>query len=153
VAVYSVRPATEADVGVLRDLYRRSALSNEEDRASLLAMPEALEWSGDGIAERRTRVALDGAGRIVGFMTAVDIPGGQELTDLFVEPDAMRKGVATRLVQEAVREATLSGAPWIEVTGNQHAADFYASAGFVRIGDEQTLLGSAPRLRLSLSAT
>ena len=150
---YSTRLATEDDLGVLRDLYRRSSLSNENDRANLLATPEALHWAGDGIAERRTRVALDKDGRILGFATAVDINGGQELEDLFVDPDAMRQGVATQLVQDAVSEATRSGVPWIEVTGNQHAAEFYASAGFVRVGDEQTLFGPAPRLRRDLSAT
>lgn len=152
-AYYSIRPATEDDLGVLRDLYRRSSLSNENDRDSLLATPEALHWAGDGIVGRRTRVAVDVDGRILGFATAVDINGGQELEDLFVDPDAMRQGVATQLVQEAVAEATRSGVPWIEVTGNQHAAEFYASAGFVRIGDEQTLFGPAPRLRRDLSVT
>jgi hypothetical protein len=42
-----------------------------------------------------------------------------------------------------VAEATGSGVAWIEVTGNEHAAEFYGSAGFVRVGDEQTL--SVPR--------
>jgi hypothetical protein len=50
-----------------------------------------------------------------------------------------------------VAEATGSGVAWIEVTGNEHAAEFYGSAGFVRVGDEQTLFGAAPRLRRDLS--
>lgn len=152
-AHYSTRPATDDDLSSLRDLYRRSSLSNENDRANLLATPEALHWSGDGIAERRTRVAVDVDGKILGFVTAVDIDGGRELEDLFVDPQAMRQGVATQLVQDAVSEATRCGVPWIEVTGNQHAAEFYASAGFVRVGDEQTLAGSGPRLRSDLVAT
>ena len=150
---YSTRLATEDDLGALQELFRRSSLSNQYDRANLLASPEALNWAGDGITKRRTRVAVDPDGSILGFATAVDISGGQELEDLFVDPDAMRQGVATQLVQEAVSEASCSGVPWIEVTGNQHAAEFYASAGFVRIGDEQTLFGPAPRLRRDLSAT
>ena len=152
-AHYSTRLATEDDLGVLRDLFRRSSLSNEHDRANLRTAPEALHWAGDGIAERRTRVAVDVDGSILGFATVVDIKGGQELEDLFVDPDAMRQGVATQLVHEAASEATRSGVPWIEVTGNQHAAVFYASVGFVRVGVEQTLFGLAPRLRLDLSAT
>lgn len=150
-AHYSMRPATEDDLDVLRDLYRRSSLSNENDRANLLAAPEALHWAGAGLAERRTRVAVDEEGRILGFATCVDTNGGQELEDLFVDPDAMRKGVATQLVQDAVSEANRSGVPWIEVTGNQHAAEFYASAGFVRVGVEHTLFGPAPRLRRDLA--
>jgi GNAT superfamily N-acetyltransferase len=152
-ANYSTRLATEDDLGELRDVFRRASLSNENDRANLLTAPEALHWAGDGIAERRTRVAVDADGDILGFATVVDIDGGQELEDLFVDPDAMRRGVATQLVQEAASEGTRSGVPWIEVTGNQHAAEFYASAGFVRVGVEQTLFGPAPRLRRDLSAT
>jgi GNAT superfamily N-acetyltransferase len=98
-------------------------------------------------------VALDVDGSILGFATAVDVDGGQELEDLFVDPDAMRRGVATQLVHEVASEAARSGVPWIEVTGNQHAAEFYASAGFVRVGEEQTLFGPAPRLRRDLTAT
>ena len=149
-ARYSTRLATEDDLGVLRDLFRRSSLSNANDAANLRAAPETLHWAGDGIAERRTRVAVDADGRILGFVTVVDIAGGQELEDLFVDPDAMRQGVATQLVQEAVSEATRSGVAWIEVTGNQHAAEFYASVGFVRVGVEQTRFGPAPRLRMDL---
>jgi predicted N-acetyltransferase YhbS len=149
----STRAATEDDVSVLRDIFRRSSLSNRDDRANLLAHPEALHWAGDGVAEGRTRVAVDQSGSILGFVTVVDVDGGQELEDLFVDPTAMRQGVATRLVRDAVLEATRSGVPWIDVTGNPHAAEFYASAGFVRIGEEQTLFGPAPRLRRDLSAT
>ncbi len=149
----STRTATEDDLEVLRAIYRRSSLSNHDDRANLIAHPEALHWAGDGVAERRTRVAVDQDGRVLGFVTVVDIDGGRELEDLFVDPTAMRQGVATLLVRDAVLDATRSGVPWIEVTGNQHAAEFYASAGFVRIGDEQTLFGPAPRLRRDVAAS
>jgi GNAT superfamily N-acetyltransferase len=143
----STRAATVDDLEALRELYRRSSLSNEGDRASLLASPDVLHWAGDRLATGRTRVATDGLGRILGFATVVDIQGGRELEDLFVDPDAMRRGVATRLLLEAVAQAVRDGVPWIEVTANHHAADFYASAGFVRVGDEQTSFGRAPRLR------
>jgi GNAT superfamily N-acetyltransferase len=152
-AHYTTRLATEEDLSVLRELFRRSSLSNENDAANLRAAPEALHWTGDGIAERRTRVAVDVDGSILGFATIAEIEGGQELEDLFVDPDAMRRGVATLLVEEAASEAKRSGVPWIEVTGNQHAAEFYASVGFVRVGVEHTLFGPAPRLRRDLSAT
>ena len=146
----SIRPARVEDIDALRALYRRSSLSNEHDRAHLLAVPEALEWTGEGVAEGRTRVAVDDDGTILGFATVVAVEGGQELEDLFVDPVAMRLGVATQLVERLVSEAVRSGVRRIEVTGNQHAAEFYASAGFVRVGEEQTLFGPAPRLRRDL---
>lgn len=149
----STRTATVDDLEALGELYRRSSLSNEGDRANLLAVPEALHWTGEGLAAQRTRVATDRGGRILGFATVVHIAGGQELEDLFVDPEAMRQGVATRLVLDAVTRAVSEGSPWIEVTANRHAAEFYASAGFVPVGKRQTLFGPAPRLRLDVSSS
>src|SRR3954447_4467465 len=143
----AIRPAEDRDLESLRDLYRRSSLSNEGDRADLLASPQLLHWAGGRLAAGQTRVATGGDGRILGFATVIAVEGGWELEDLFVDPDAMRRGVATRLVLDAVAQAARDGVPWIEVTANPHAADFYASAGFVRVGDEQTLFGPAQRLR------
>ena len=142
-----IRTADRFDLEALREVYRRASLSNEGDRANLLASPQHLHWSGDHLGDGRTRVATDGAGRVLGFVTVVDIAGGQELEDLFVDPAAMRQGVATRLVLDAVARAGRDGVAWIEVTGNDHAARFYASVGFVRVGDEQTTFGPAARLR------
>ena len=83
----------------------------------------------------------------MGFATVVSVEGGLELEDLFVDPDVMRQGVASRLVLDVTVQAARDGVAWIEVTANHHAAEFYASAGFVRVGDEQTLFGPAHRLR------
>jgi GNAT superfamily N-acetyltransferase len=149
----SVRTATPDDLARLRDIYRRSSLSNADDREVLLGSPEALEWEGGGIATGRTRVAVDEAGRAVGFATAVPLGVGLELEDLFVDPDLMRRGIATRLMSVLVEEAARAGAPWIEVTANPHAARFYASAGFVPVGTVRTRFGDAPRLRLHLGRT
>ena len=71
-----MRTATTGDLEVLRELYRRSSLSNEGDRANMLARPEVLHWTGDGLAAGQTRVATDGRDRILGFATVVRIEGG-----------------------------------------------------------------------------
>jgi GNAT superfamily N-acetyltransferase len=146
----SVRGATPDDLAALRDIYRRSSLSNVNDREALLSSPDALEWDGDGVATGRTRVAADAQGRILGFATVVPFDIGLELEDLFVDPDVMRRGIATQLVTVLGDEAARAGAPWIEVTANPHAAEFYASVGFVAVGRVQTRFGAAPRLRLNL---
>jgi GNAT superfamily N-acetyltransferase len=146
----SVRRATADDVPALSDIYRRSSLSNVADREGLLASPHLMAWAGDGVATGRTQVALDANGRLLGFATVVPLDIGLELEDLFVDPDFMRRGVATHLMTVVVEQAVSAGAPWMEVTGNPHAAEFYASIGFVAVGRVQTTLGDAPRLRLSL---
>jgi GNAT superfamily N-acetyltransferase len=143
----TVRRATAADLAILRDLYRRSSLSNENDRDALLGAPDALIWPGDGIASGRTELAVDGSGQVLGFATTVVCGEGLELEDLFVDPGAMRRGVGTRLVSALVAQAASDGVPWVEVTANPHAAAFYASVGFAAVGTVETRFGPAPRLR------
>lgn len=87
-----------------------------------------------GVAARgggldRTLVAVDDAGELLGFATATPVEDGLELDDLFVDPAFMRRGVARALIGRLVEEAAADGRQWIEVTGNEHAAGFYAAAG------------------------
>lgn len=146
----SVRAATPDDLAVLRDIYRRASLSNVNDRESLLGSPGVLDWPGDGIETGGTRVAADDHGQILGFATVIPLGIGLELEDLFTDPDFMRRGVATQLMSTLVDEAVSAGIPWIEVTANPHAAQFYDSVGFQRVGSAQTTFGDAPRLQLKL---
>jgi GNAT superfamily N-acetyltransferase len=140
-----LRVAAPGDMAVLRDLFRRSSLSNDGDRASLLAHPEALVFSGLAVDEGRTRIAI-ADGRIVGFATLL----GPELEDLFVEPDSMRRGVGRTLVLDAVALARAQGLERLEVTANHHALDFYKSLGFVLDGTIETDFGPGSRIHLDL---
>ena len=98
VGTFTVRDAELADLEAVREVFRRSSLSNEGDRAHLLANPEVLEFSDLSILERRIRVAVAGD-QIVGFATTVDTDTGLELDDLFVDPSWMGKGVGRRLLR------------------------------------------------------
>ena len=148
VTPYLVRNATPDDLSAVRDVYRRSSLSNSNDRAALLAHPHLLTWAADGITSGRTRVVTDTAGAVVGFATLKLSEAGLELEDLFVDPDRMRTGVGTLLVADAAELAASSGLTSIEVTANPHAAEFYAAVGFITTGVEETTFGAASRLRL-----
>ena len=137
----------EADLSALNDVFRRASLSNEGDRALLLAHPEVLVLTAGDLAAGRTRVALDGE-RIVGFATTLSADSALELDALFVDPDHRRQGVAMALVADAVVFADEHGLEAIEVTGNDHAMGFYQAAGFAVIGVMDTPLGvPAARLR------
>jgi hypothetical protein len=68
-SAFLLRQAVAADMDVLRDLFRRSSLSNDGDRGHLLDNPDALEFSQVGVNDHRTRVATCD-GRIVGFAIA-----------------------------------------------------------------------------------
>jgi GNAT superfamily N-acetyltransferase len=144
----AIRTARPEDLAELRRVFREAALSNRDDAPALLARPELLEFTGDGIALGHTRVAVLGpehADRVIGFATVIpDADDGPELDDLFVDPAWRRRGIARRLIEDAAERA--EGRP-ISVTGNPHALAFYRALGFVSVGEADTLLGPAPRLR------
>jgi GNAT superfamily N-acetyltransferase len=150
-----IRTAVPADLPVLQQVYRDASLSNVGDAALLLAHPDYLVFTGDGIAEGRTRVAtsaVEDDDGIRGFATvAVDPYGGLELEDLFVDPRWRRRGIARELVLDLVAAARRGGHQRLCVTGNPHALGFYRSVGFVEDGPADTELGRGTRLHLDLT--
>ncbi len=135
-----IRAAEPADLDQVRDVFRRAALSNDGDQATLLAHPEALELSGPA-----SRVAVV-EGRVVGFATLV----GTELEDLFVDPDWMGHGIGRALVVDAIAVARAQGLGRIDVTANPHALGFYEKVGFVTGGAAETQFGPAVRMQIEL---
>ena len=145
----SLRFAEIADLPALSDLFRRASLSNEGDRASLLAHPDALEFSAAAVEEGRVRVAAI-ENRIVGFATMVVTDQSGELDDLFVDPNCRRRGIATALVLDALDRAADQQLTRIEVTANPHALAFYESVGFVSDGMRQTRFGPGNRMHINV---
>src|SRR3954466_6322797 len=114
-----VRDAPADDEPALARIFREASLSNAGDRDALLAHPEALILSADLHAGGRTRVATVADRSVVGFATTRPTdPGVLELDDLFVDPDAMRKGVARQLIHRVATDAEREGIARIEVTAN-----------------------------------
>jgi GNAT superfamily N-acetyltransferase len=145
-----IRTATLDDLDMIGSVFRRSSLSNEGDRALLLAHPEVLEYDDTHVRAGRTRVAVID-GRVVGFATLV-FGDGAELDDLFVDPDWMRRGIATDLIADAQELARAQDVARIDVTANQHARAFYESVGFVEDGSVATPLGPlAPRMHFDVA--
>jgi GNAT superfamily N-acetyltransferase len=147
-----VRTAVPRDLPELQRVYVGASLSNEDDAPRLLARPEFLVFSGDAIAEERTRVVVEAQrddGPVLGFATmTIDEHGEPDLDDLFVDPRFRRRGVARRLVLDAVRTARAAGHAHLFVTANPHALAFYIAVGFVEIGQTSTELGLGRRMRL-----
>ena len=145
---WRIRDATEDDRPRVLDIFERASLTNEADRELILASAEPLlpEAYKPG---RSARVAVNADGTIVGFATCC----ASELEDLFVDPDWMRHGIATALIDDAVEHARAQGLPRIEVDGNAHALAFYESAGFVIDHEVPTPLGGVGlRMHLSINA-
>jgi GNAT superfamily N-acetyltransferase len=146
-----LRDAEPRDLAALRDVYRRSSLSNDGDRMGLLAHPEFLELSGQGVSDGRTRVA-DAGGHVVGFATWLGTGDVTEIEDLFVDPDWMRRGVGRALVQDQIALADRRGVRRVEVTGNPHARAFYVRVGFTYDHEVETALGPGLRMHLDLAS-
>ena len=141
-----IRDAVVDDETALRDLFRRSSLSNERDREALLAHPEALEYTAFAFTQRRVRVAVDDDDD-VGFAAFSLASRITELNDLFVDPDFMGRGIGRALVADVVATSRSLGAAQVEVTANEDAAGFYEKAGFTFDGEVATRFGTAPRMR------
>src|SRR5271167_1711303 len=142
-----IRTGSVTDLPTLRDLFRRSSLSNDGDRDALLAHPEALELADDAIIEGRTRVAVGRDETVLGFITTRSLGGRVvQIEDLFVDPDWMRNRVASQLVEDLVAASRSSGVRRIEVTANTHADAFYRHVGFTHGRSTETEFGPATRM-------
>ena len=146
----SIRIATLDDHRAVGDVFRRAALSQEDDRPKLLADPELLVFDGAPLADGRTRVAVR-SGHIIGFATLAVGHDGLELEDLFVDPTWTRHGVGRALVEDAVRAARAAGLGRLAVTANVLALAFYEAVGFVTDGYVTVPFGVAPRMHLDVS--
>ena len=150
--VTTIRTAVPANLPELQRIFRSASLSNSADAALLLGRPEFLRFAGEGVIAGRTRVAvagLEGVETILGFATVtVGDVGEPELDDLFVDPQRQRRGVARRLIGDAVQTVRESGRQRLWVTANPHASVFYAAVGFV--GSERVATELGPGLRLHL---
>ena len=145
-----VREADPRDEAALARVFRDASLSNAGDRDALLARPEALTLTVD-LAGGRTRVATDADGTVLGFATTRPTdPGVLELDDLFVAPEAMRRGVARHLILRVATEAEGEGVARIDVTANLHAFGFYDAVGFVAGSPVDTEFGSGRRMHLDV---
>src|SRR3954447_14050684 len=150
-STFSVRDAAEGDEPALARIFRRASLSNAGDRAVLLAHPEALTLPDDVLASGRTRVATTD-GTVVGFARTQSTDRGVlELDDLFVDPDAMGRGVARQLIHHILTEAAAEDVVRIDVTANDHALGFYRAVGFLTGAPVDTEFGPAQRMHLDVA--
>jgi ribosomal protein S18 acetylase RimI-like enzyme len=144
-----IRLGTPADLAAAAGVYRRASLSNPGDREFLRAHPEYLILAPEGLAQGRTYVA-EQDGVVVGFATWAEADGRMELEDLFVDPDYMRRGIASALVREVAEAVRARGARYLHLTASPDALAFYRAVGFTDLGSTQTQGGAAMRMLLQI---
>ena len=118
----TIRDARVAEREALEALQLRASVHEPMYRAQLEAHPEAIELPAEQIAAGLVRVA-EQDGVVAGFAVLLECSGDAcELDGLFVEPDRMRTGVGSRLIDDAKRIARQRGASSIDVVANPQAA-------------------------------
>jgi N-acetylglutamate synthase-like GNAT family acetyltransferase len=138
---FVIRRAVVSEQKELEALQLRASLTNDGDRESLLAHPDAIELPLEQIAGGGVFVSQH-EGKIVGFAALLPRPDGDaELDALFVEPTIRRGGVGRSLVEHCAQIARAQGSSALCVIGNPHAYEFYRVCGFDLVGKTQTRFG------------
>ena len=147
-----IRPALNTERGALEALQLRASLTNEGDRAALLAHPDAIAVPLEQIAAGDVFV-LETESAIAGFAAVISRPDGDaELDALFVEPDRRREGAGRALVEHCAEVARQRGASALLVIGNPHAFDFYRACNFKVEGTVATRFGPGLRMVRKIEA-
>jgi N-acetylglutamate synthase-like GNAT family acetyltransferase len=147
---HSIRLAVRSEKGALEALQFRASLTNDGDRESILAHPDAIEIPEEQIVSGRVFLA-ERAGKIAGFSAVEPRADGEtELDALFVDPDIRRRGVGRQLVDYCAEIARMNGSKSLHVVGNPHAMEFYLECGFTQIGITETRFGPGILLRKNL---
>jgi molybdenum cofactor cytidylyltransferase/nicotine blue oxidoreductase len=138
-AAVTLRDSTAEDVRPLAQLYRRAALVSDPG----LAVPPLPD---EHIRSGGARVAVDRSGTPVGFLTASMSGACLRIDDLFVDPPAMRRGIGSRLLADAVSLAATRHLSRVVALVNPAAVAFYERAGFARGQQVCTEFGTAWRM-------
>jgi GNAT superfamily N-acetyltransferase len=149
-AILLLRSAKEEEREALGALKLRATLAwGDHTRQVLLALGGADELAADLLA---SSFVAEIGGRIVGFATLVTKDASDaEVEELFIEPSVWRKGIGTRLLEEAERRAVVAGARCLQVAANPRAQAFYEACGFQMIGEVPDSFGLAPLMQKQLS--
>lgn len=133
-----VRPATESDLGLLRELWL--AFASEVPPPSHVDQDEEQELRevAEYVREHVALVAADD-GSAGGFILArMRGPRHGWISDLYVVPDARRSGIAAALVREAAATLRAQGADVVSLEVQAENAD--ARVVYERWGFRETLL-------------
>ncbi len=123
-----IRPARPEEAAFLTGLSLRSKAVWGYDAAFLARCHALLRLSAEAILARPHFVAEE-MGRVVGFYGLEPEEDGVGLDYMFVEPDAIGKGVGRALWQHAVETARALGHETLIVVSDPNAEGFYRRMG------------------------
>ncbi|MGW2995026.1 GNAT family N-acetyltransferase, partial [Streptomyces sp. NPDC001193] len=125
-----LRAARPGEAQELTALVLRSKAYWGYDAAFLASCVPELEIAAGDVADRRIVVAEDATdGRVLGLASLEGAPPVARLGLLFVEPEAIGRGVGRRLYRDALRRAAGLGFRRLLIDADPHAAGFYRAMG------------------------
>lgn len=128
-----VRPARAQEAGELTELALRAKAHWGYDQAFLDRCRPLLTVTDADLFRKRLLVAEDGA--LLGFAGLAGPPPVGELTDLWVEPAAIGRGVGRTLFGHAVRAAREAGMTALTIEAEPNAVGFYRAMGAEPAGE------------------
>ena len=147
-----IRRALPHEAPALTALAHRSKAHWRYDPQMLERFVEEIAVTPDEVEEDEVWVLEDAAGRVTGFCRLV-AGDPAVLHDLWVEPEAIGRGVGRRLWDAAVDRARSGGATAMELDADPNAAGFYERMGARQVGETPSSIipgRSLPRMRVDL---
>jgi GNAT superfamily N-acetyltransferase len=129
----TLRPAVPVEAHALSHLALRSKAHWGYDDEFLAACREELTLQPEQCDGVHVVVAECGA-TLLGFYRLTGESPVAELADLFVDPDAIGRGLGGTLVADAVHRAGTLGISRLVIDADPHAEGFYARMGARRVG-------------------
>ncbi|WP_306323103.1 MULTISPECIES: GNAT family N-acetyltransferase [unclassified Streptomyces] len=124
-----LRPARPDEAERLSALALRSKAHWGYDEAFMAACVDELTLRPDEITRRRTTVAEDADGRLLGLATLEGAPPVGELGLMFVDPDAIGLGVGRLLFAHVRDTARAAGFRKVSWAADPNAVPFYEAMG------------------------
>ncbi|MFJ8748534.1 GNAT family N-acetyltransferase [Streptomyces sp. NPDC102441] len=128
-----LRPGRPEEAEALTALALRSKAHWGYDEAFMAACRDELTVHPGDTAGGRTAVAEED-GRVLGFTTLSGEPPGGALAMMFVEPDAIGRGLGRLLFEHTMTQARRLGFVRLTIDADPNAEPFYTAMGAVRIG-------------------
>ena len=136
-AEFKIRAAKPGEAEALSALCKRSKAHWGYDAEFMRLSAASLTVKPELVASGRVVVAEDPVGRVLGVaaVAPMEEDGSYDLDRLFVEPDALRRGVGQALMRAVEKIARDEGAARLVILADPNASAFYERMGAVRVGD------------------
>lgn len=146
----TIRPARPEELAALSDLALRSKSHWGYDRDFLEAVRGALTFTPADFAAGPIRV-LELDGELRGVYRIVGSPPEGELSDLWLDPSAIGRGLGRSLFRHALETAAERGFETLLIGSDPNAMGFYLAMGAAHVGHRRSDAGRwLPLLRVAV---